>query len=105
MKCIENDKVVFFDVDDTLIIWTTPLDEKSENAPQYRVSHKHVNELKRQSTRGYHVVVWSGSGYKWANEIVTKLGIEEYVDTVMGKPTYYYDDLPADKFLIRRYLE
>ena len=52
----------------------------------------HVMFLKHCKNRGDLVVLWSKNGFSWAQEIAKKLGIENYVDYCMSKPTRHIDD-------------
>lgn len=114
MFIAKSNLTTFFDVDDTLIYWTEPsLKEGSKEVifefngftiKKY-VIIPHVEELKLQKESGSYIVVWSASGYQWAEAIVKALELEEYVDLIISKPTRYYDDKEASKWLPnRRYL-
>ena len=111
MKTITATRSVFFDVDDTLVIW----DWKSINPegiglvkitdPDSGCSvlvHPHARhiELMRQfKARGHTVVVWSQGGSAWAESVCKALGIELLVDYVMDKPNWYVDDLNASVWM------
>lgn len=111
MKVIKSHRTVFYDVDDTLVIWnwkeydpegkglisiTDPNDSVSVALlPHYR----HIELMKQFKARGHTVVVWSQGGYAWAEAVVKALGIEYMVDVVMDKPTWYVDDLPAHAYM------
>lgn len=122
MIVIPTHNAVFFDVDDTLVIWnpTTKqlaLDGVEMDCPGALVSvdgkliqskpwkalivpHKiHVEQLIKHKMRGHVVVVWSAGGWDWAEAAVKALQLEQYVDLVISKPTWAYDDLPAEKIL------
>jgi len=45
------------------------------------------------AARGHAIVVWSGGGADWAEAVVKALKLEEFVDVVTAKPTYYIDDI------------
>ena len=106
---LKKDNVAFFDVDDTLILYEWSADRDSEvidisiegSLMQARVvPHKyHTNQLKLHKTWGNGVVVWSRSGHDWAKTVVEKLNLTQYVDLVIAKPMYYYDDKPCCKIL------
>lgn len=64
---------------------------------------KHIEELKKHKMRGHTVIVWSAGGWEWAEAVVRALKLEKYVDLVLEKPTWYYDDLPAQEFMGKRY--
>ncbi len=108
MQQIKNDNVAFFDVDDTLIIYDYPPDREDEAldislSPLVSarvVPHKrHIEMIKLHKSWGNGVVVWSRSGWEWAKIVVEKLGLTDYVDAVMCKPMYYYDDKKCYDFL------
>jgi len=61
--------------------------------------------MRRHKIRGSTIIVWSAGGAAWAKKAVEALGIEELVDIIMCKPRWYVDDLPADEWMKRNYLE
>jgi FMN phosphatase YigB (HAD superfamily) len=103
----KNRNVITFDVDDTLILW----DEKSrdlkaptdgrlviicpyDNLPySFTVHERHVGFLKREKAKGSFVIVWSKSEGAWAEAVCKALGLENYVDIAMSKPSKYVDDV------------
>lgn len=92
MITIKSDKIIFVDVDDTLVLW-------SSTSPTYTPHHGHILMLKKFKARGHKIVVWSAGGWEWANKIVNELGLELYVDIVMSKPAWFIDDLPSSVFM------
>lgn len=104
-----KEPIVFFDVDDTLVSWehygtfkegmiefTSP----NSNHPMWlEPVPEHIKAMKNHKLRGHTVVVWSAGGADWAEEVVIKLGLRPYVDVVMSKPNWYYDDIPSNEFL------
>ena len=106
---IESDKVVFYDVDDTLITWNSSeeleddvitLTDAMGDITEHKVLRKNVISLIEHSKRGHKIVVWSAGGYAWASQAVKLLGLEKYVDLVVSKPTWWYDDLTAEEVLL-----
>ena len=109
---IEDGPITYFDVDDTLVMWE-PIDPESESTEEaivfkdpnnnsnvyLRPHRKHIRLLKRHALSGHKIVVWSAGGSDWAESVVKTLGLENYVTLVVSKPTWYYDDLPANEFL------
>ena len=99
---IMNDNVAYFDVDDTLLMWTWSPEHDHEaieiqlsfDRPVARVvPHKiHIERLIRHKMIGNAVVVWSRSGWQWAQAAVFALGLQQHVDACMAKPFYHYDD-------------
>lgn len=115
-------EAVFFDVDDTLVKWSPTQEEKfmfgveftcpgsttlidgelKESGPwkEFLVPHrKHIESLKKHKQRGHTVVVWSAGGYDWAAAVVKTLGLENFVDLVISKPRWAYDDLPPNEYM------
>lgn len=108
---LKNDNVVFFDVDDTLVMWSWPEQKDNEtiviSAAEEPALHnirvwphkEHANRLKQFKARGQSVVVWSQGGWAWAKAVVEALGLQLYVDAIMTKPKWIFDDLPASAWL------
>jgi len=98
---------VFFDVDDTLVMWNqSPDHPKAIELPlldghkEILVPHEHhIKQMKDHKARGHYVVVWSAGGWEWANAVVVALGLEQYVDEVMDKPHWYYDDVKVNEWM------
>jgi hydroxymethylpyrimidine pyrophosphatase-like HAD family hydrolase len=114
MKVLKNELICHFDVDDTLVMWNKSIDVNTINVTcpytgvvEMLAPHlKHIEILKHQKARGYHVTVWSASGWQWAQEVVKALAIEDWVDVVQTKNTKFFDDLPAQEVLgTRVYIE
>lgn len=111
MKVIEGDNSYFFDCDDTLVMWDNK--HKTEDnvmifdcygsfeslAPNW----SNIRFLKETKRNQGTVVVWSAGGWEWALEVVTVLGLKDYVDCVMSKPQGYIDDLNCVEFMGPRY--
>lgn len=108
MKVITNRHPTPFDVDDTLILTSKSLDYTKEivNVPdpisgicKFNINDAMVRLLKEEHHRGSFVIVWSRGGYEWAEAVVKALGLEDYVDVVMEKPTVYFDDKDIHEWL------
>lgn len=110
---LESSNTIFFDVDDTLIMWGRKYREGRTDIirvedPFLRESMTfvpnitHINILKRNHLQGRQVVVWSAAGFLWAKTIVEKLGLEEYVTLILQKPTIYVDDKAIDTWKPQR---
>lgn len=106
MQVIKGDRVAYFDVDDTLVMWgygpedlgTIPLECQGHYV--YCKPHaKHIEAMKRHAARGHTIVVWSAGGVEWATTVVEKLGLSNIVDAVACKPSWWYDDLKAEEIL------
>lgn len=119
MEIIKNDKIIFFDCDDTLVKWpenwnmNASFSQPSEGSVEFHDPYdwssnhlipfeKHISLLKKHKGRGYCVIVWSAGGVMWAASVIKTLGLEQYVDFIMTKPLKFVDDLPADKILGER---
>jgi len=108
MISLEDKNTIFFDVDDTLVMWDFGKYPNSQNkkiefikhgySTNYLIPHtKHIQALKDHYINGHIVVVWSAGGAEWAKCVVLGLGLESFVHLTMSKPTWYYDDLnPLD---------
>lgn len=121
MYYVRNDRLVYFDCDDTLVMWDHPDRDRalyfpdpnyvtsmySQGDPGYHlVPHrKHISKLKGYHRSGWFVVVWSAAGPEWAKSVVDTLNLRDFVSLVIGKPTVCYDDLPTGEGIgPRRYL-
>ena len=114
MKVIENSHIACFDVDDTLVMWgwlfkqdparviTIPLNGFNNKVEPNEL---HIELLRRYKAKGKFIIVWSKSGYKWAEAVVKALDLEQFVDLVMTKPEKYVDDLKADEWMEHIYKE
>lgn len=92
MQVIRNDKILYVDIDDTLVIW-------SETGHSYKPHKKHIDYIKRFHMRGQAVVAWSAGGFEWCERIIKELGLEPYITLVVSKPAWWMDDLKADQVL------
>lgn len=108
MKLIKNEHCIFFDVDDTLIMWNK--DAVNPDAGYVLVADRHlpinnanVDKLIEMHYKGQFVVVWSAAGYKWAKTVVEALNLVPFVDLIMTKPRVYFDDLPVQTWMNRLY--
>lgn len=116
-KIVKNENVVFFDIDDTLILY--PKDGEDIVDPDYKVfidftgnkflakpALNHIKLIKYYYRRGFYCIVWSGNGYKHARNILQQLKILKYVDQIMTKPARYVDDVECSQWMGKRiYLE
>lgn len=111
MLTIQSDKIVFIDCDDTLIMWErSEYDGKLEpvtikindyESVVYK-NQKNINLAIKLKKMGYTLIVWSATGYEWANAVAKAVGLEEYVTACMSKPRYYIDDLESELWIGRR---
>jgi len=105
---VESGPTAFFDVDDTLLMWTLPEgvemnDDRlvsvncNEMSDRLFPNKYNIDLLINFAKRGHNVVVWSGGGADWAEAVVEALGLNKYVKAVMNKPQYYSDDIANPK--------
>lgn len=104
MVTIKGEKFIYFDCDDTLVMWFTQSEDLLAFNNYGTIEMLAPNPfciaaLKLAKKDGHTVVVWSGAGADWAEEVVKVLNLEQYVDVVLAKPESYHDDLPADQFM------
>lgn len=110
MQVINNDRILPFDVDDTLICWScdpnTPdvhlisiVDPYDGQTFWVRKHMPHIKLLKNHLARGTQVIVWSQGGYEWAHTVLKALGFSDNDNIiVMSKPQSYVDDLPIQEW-------
>lgn len=104
MLTLKDDKVIFTDVDDTLIIWPHNLHkypnietfEIGINGPKMIVAAnlEMIQFLHSVAAAGVSIVVWSRSGYAWAEHVVKVLQLDNIVSMVVSKPYMFMDDKP-----------
>jgi hypothetical protein len=106
MLVIRNDMTVACDVDDTLVMWSSnrSLEERihieaGEISAWVWPHRKHIDQLKKHKARNHKIIVWSAGGFAWAEAVVNALELNEYVDVVMAKFQWYYDDLRSEEFM------
>jgi len=108
MKTIKSDRVLMVDCDDTLVLWDiskynlTQLDYVTVNVwqPTTLIKHqKNINLLTKFHKLGYTIIVWSQSGWEWAEAVGKAVGIDELVTSYMSKPRYYLDDLDCQTWM------
>lgn len=112
MIVLECNQPTYWDVDRTLLHWEETYGDdcvkvKCDSYEQYLKPHnRHVEQLIAHKKRGHTTIVWSAGGSKWALAAVKALGIEEYVDLVLEKPMWCYDDKQPSEFMPKAdYLE
>ncbi len=108
--CLSPADAIYFDVDQTLVIWPRFFWEPGEGTIQISTYHlkphrAHIEALKAYADDGKTIIVWSHGGGAWAHQVVVALGLEGFVHSCLPKPTIYYDDLKCDEFMtIHRYI-
>lgn len=126
MITIPSTESVWFDVDDTLIMWCNPrkdderaieikcpaslvMDEDGKLVPSGEWTARvlphlaHIEQLKIHKSRGHLIIVWSAGGWDWAQAAVKALGLEPYVDFCLSKPTWAYDDKKPEEYMPKSY--
>jgi phosphoserine phosphatase len=110
MKVIKSTKTVFFDVDETLLVFNhesayptkelVAVKNQKSGTTAYAMPHcRHIALMQEFKARGHTVVVWSQGGSAWAAQAVRLLKLESHVDYAMGKPDWYVDDKHASAFM------
>ena len=104
-KKYSDKPLVMFDVDDTLVTWkldsslpTVTIKNNNINT-KFNLCYKNIDSLKKHAARGHTIIVWSAGGSDWAEDVVKALQLEEYVDIIIPKPSWFYDDLEPNDFL------
>lgn len=98
---VENENIVAFDVDDTLVMHGKDgieIDMYGRTI-KVRIHQEHINLLKNYRQRGFFIIVWSGNGFKWAETVVNALGLINDVNLIMTKPSRYIDDKDSSEWL------
>jgi len=101
---------VYWDVDSTLVFAWSDLDDTLKaklttvyiNSECFYVHDQHIQKIKEFKARGHNVIVWSAGGSDWAEAVVNAIGIQAFVDVVLSKPDWYFDDLPVEEWIGRR---
>jgi hypothetical protein len=107
-----NEYPVFFDVDNTLVMWCTDLPDVEIKDPygkgviKLKKHNKHIKLMKDYHARGCQIIVWSAGGRAWAKAVVKALKLKKYVDIILTKPVKLVDDLDCKEWMGPRiYLE
>lgn len=101
MQVIRKDISFPVDIDDTLIKRIFPDDPRWNDAmvlDYYGEERRavplkgNISILKASVARGRNVVVWSGNGFAWAEQVLNKLALDSLDVYVMSKPAGYLDN-------------
>lgn len=110
-KKLHEKEWIYFDVDDTLIMWIDNVTNKGKentkkvgitlyDSTYYLYPHvKNIQLLKDLKASGKHIVVWSKGGQPWAQAAVNTLGLNNHVDYILSKPDRVVDDLKIEQIL------
>jgi len=114
MYKMPNGPTAYFDVDDTLIMWTRPNHDTPKHdivevttrgvKDSFVVNHHNVEYLKKLSIRGHAIFVWSAGGSCWAEAVIKALKLEKYVWAVGSKPTYFVDDIKDPRQFVGKHV-
>lgn len=108
MKDVTFDNAVYFDCDDTLIMWAYDQEHDSKTVDivdEYGISNRvlphlyHIEKVKKHFEADHKVYIWSQGGEDWALRVTAALGLQDHVTDVLCKPELYYDDVHSDMFL------
>lgn len=112
MKVHRNEVVFAVDVDGTLVSLkkysaydknVLAVHNPYVNEDRYlRVHKSHVQIVKEMLGRGRLVLVWSASGFGWAEATVKALGLNHKNLVVMTKPIGHMDDLDCTHWMGNR---
>lgn len=72
-------KVIFVDVDDTLI-------------KRGKLNNKLVEWCKDKKLMGFKIILWSSAGEEYARKIATRFELLDIFETIISKPGYIVDD-------------
>ena len=105
MKTYLPEKSVYYDIDETLLLWT--FEKTEENAHKAIIvdgvavlpNEPMIASLKRNKVRGFGIVVWTHSSASWAKKAIRLLKLDDYVDFITHKPCKYYDDMRCDEWM------
>ena len=79
-----KDIIIAFDIDGT--IYGSPFINKGE--PVLNLRTVQLMELLHEHIRNCKIYVWSGGGREYAEAIVTKFGLDKWVDKCFSKTDY-----------------
>lgn len=101
---LEDKDTIYYDVDDTLVIWDCTSDLRERKGILIGIHslvphNKHIEQLKFLKSKNCTIVVWSQGGSDWAEEVVKALKLEDYVDLIVNKPRFFFDDLSSSTFM------
>lgn len=125
MNIINKERLVMCDIDDTVVMhrsrgenaglsryllpsdlppreYIKLVDRLTGDTLELEVNKNMVRLVKEEHHRGATIIVWSRGGYEWAADVITALGLQDYVHTVMSKPLVYFDDKPVTEWLTDR---
>lgn len=109
MQVLEQENWLPCDIDETLITRIRNIGDRNggtillsygEDAQFFLPCEDNIALLKHHKiTRGYGIIAWSANGKEWAQKVIERLKLTEYVDIVMTKPNKYLDDKPVASWM------
>lgn len=112
MRVVSNERNIFVDVDDTLVMHRAINDQHPDalviedtvevGEILMQINRPMVRLVKEEFSRGSHITVWSRGGWEWAKTVVDALGLTDHVHLVMTKPYAYFDDKPVEEWFTNR---
>lgn len=90
MQVLNSTKLIFVDIDDTLVIWA---------GSDYTPHPLHIESIKKFYKRGHTLIAWSAGGATWAARVVRELNLEQYFWAAIGKPDWFLDDKTSSEFM------
>lgn len=107
MKVFKNPRMVYVDVDETLIFWEEP--PKGINTidvwirtRKYQLNQRLIEKMIQLHNAGYGLIVWSTAGAEWAEEVVKRANLDSFVEACIAKPIFYVDDAPVERWMKTR---
>ena len=104
MKTVHG-KLVFCDVDDTLVEWSPTREAERDRGLPVKGGGRvvpiveNIAHLKRHALRGHVIILWSKGGAEWAEAVAKALDIDWMVAYAMDKPSWVVDDLPTSAWM------
>jgi hypothetical protein len=109
---LNKDKVVYLDIDDSIILWSPELyphaeedliwiDDGLTRSFPFLPHKRNIEFVKRLKLQGYGVVAWSAAGANWASTVINKLGLQDLPDMIISKPELCIDDFLDPKRIIK----
>lgn len=106
MLVLKEKPTVYVDVDETLVSFEARYKScaKIKVGPEGAKMNAFINEyvvdkIKEFRARGHNVIIWSAGGADWAHTVVKSLKLEDYVDAIMPKPSWFFDDQPSTTYM------
>lgn len=111
MTVIKSEQLICVDVDDSLLLWNSPArlsaskDAVDFSNPYTGMRHRvavhmpHVLVVRQRLQRGATIVLWSASGWQWAEAAAIACNINGENLIIASKPSFYIDDKSAENWM------